>query len=312
MTTIRDVARLAGYSPATESRVLNQSGYVSSAAQAKIRAIIQQLDYVPNDIARDLSHGRTKNIGVVMPNMGHPYFTEITNGILRAAFAAEDRVVMLSSKYDPQLEKQYLEQLHRKSFDALIFISHALPLAQLAQYQSYGAVVCCEDPQAISLSAAFSVREPAYLAAFNWIKQHHYQQIAVLLSRSTTVSATSRLTLEVFQHVFDRKPNPNGLVMGITTFDDGYAAAKQLVQHYQQVDFIFANSDDIAAGVRQFYLDHQLEVPSMMGQENQLAGQLLKLPTIDHHLSAIGQTAFELATSDQVEQIGIPADFILR
>lgn len=63
MPTIRDIARKSGYSVSTVSRVLNQQKYVSDAAKEAIEAVIKQLDYVPNSLARDLSFGQNKNIG---------------------------------------------------------------------------------------------------------------------------------------------------------------------------------------------------------------------------------------------------------
>lgn len=312
MTTIRDVARLAGYSPATVSRVMNGSGYASPAARAKIEAVMANLDYVPNDIARDLSHGHTLNVGVVMPNMGHPYFTQVINGILRSAFAADYNVVMLQSKYNADLELTYLEQLHRKAFDALIFTSHELPLTKLMAYQKYGAVVCCEDPGDVAIAAAFSQREPAYLRAFHWIKNQGYRDIAVMLSRPDGVSATSHLTLQTYQSVFGHPPVPELVVTGVTTYEDGYQAAATLATRHRQPDFLFSNGDDIVAGMRQYYLDQRLAVPPLMGQENQLSGQLLNITTIDHHLQRVGQAAFNLAASGEIKQLSVAADLILR
>lgn len=59
MTNIHDIAKLSGYSAATVSRVINQRGYVSDKAREKIKSIIDQMDYVPNDVARDLSRVKT-------------------------------------------------------------------------------------------------------------------------------------------------------------------------------------------------------------------------------------------------------------
>ena len=87
MTNIRDIAKQSGYSVTTVSRYLNQNGYVSEAAAQKIKEVITKLDYVPNSIARDLSIGQTSTIGVVVPHMHHPYFTQLVAGIMEAAFA---------------------------------------------------------------------------------------------------------------------------------------------------------------------------------------------------------------------------------
>lgn len=75
MATIKDVSKLSGYSPATVSRVLNTSGYVSATARRKIEAAISELDYAPNALARNLSAGTAHFIGVVLPNIYQDYFS---------------------------------------------------------------------------------------------------------------------------------------------------------------------------------------------------------------------------------------------
>lgn len=67
MANIKDIARLSGYSVATVSRYINKNGYVSTNAAQAIQRVVEKVDYVPNTIARDLSTGRTKTIGVVVP-----------------------------------------------------------------------------------------------------------------------------------------------------------------------------------------------------------------------------------------------------
>ncbi|MDN6419078.1 MAG: LacI family transcriptional regulator, partial [Lactiplantibacillus plantarum] len=80
MTNIHDIARLSGYSVSTVSRVINHQKYVADDKRAKVEAIMQELDYVPNRVARDLSRGRTKTIAVVLPYANHPYFARVVDG----------------------------------------------------------------------------------------------------------------------------------------------------------------------------------------------------------------------------------------
>lgn len=100
MPTIRDVARRSGYSITTISRVLNHTGYVSSKATKKIKTVMQEMDYVPNAIARDLSNGRTHKIGVILPQIKNPYFSKILEGIMEAAFSTDYSIMLLPSNYD--------------------------------------------------------------------------------------------------------------------------------------------------------------------------------------------------------------------
>lgn len=312
MTNIRDIAQRSGYSVSTVSRYLSHNGYVSQTAAQAIQAVITKLDYVPNSIARDLSTGQTSTIGVVVPHMRHPYFTQLVTGIMEAAFAAHYNVSLLQSKYDAQLEVKYLEQLHQKTYDGLIFTSHGISLKQLAHYQKYGPVVCCEDPGNIALSAAYASRKETYLQAFNLLKRQGYQRIGVTLSRDYALSATSQQTLNCYQEVFKQMPASELLLTNITTYQEAYQGAHKFLQLEESPDFIFTNGDDIAAGVRQCYLDSSLPVPPLMGQENQLASQLLNISTIDHHFRQVGATAFSLVRSSEVKQLPLTSELIIR
>ncbi|MGX7200419.1 LacI family DNA-binding transcriptional regulator [Enterococcus nangangensis] len=311
MTNISDIAKMSGYSKATVSRVLNQKNYVSPQAKGKILAAIAALDYVPNDIARDLSKGQTHNIGVVLPHVEHPFFSEILKGIIQQAFSTSYRIVILPSAYDEKLELTYLEQLRSKAFDALIFTSHGVSLATLAAYQKYGPVICCENPQNAKLPAVYVERAPAYEAAFQWLKDQSKWPVAILLSRPAAMSATSQATLMAYQKIFGKLPRPALVFTEIVTPKDGYQAAAELIRRGEKVAAVFSNGDDIAVGFAKAYHKNNLPQPLLIGQDQQLSGELLQLPTIDHHLRAIGEAAFTLATTKKPTQtIAIPAAWI--
>ncbi|TLQ03308.1 LacI family DNA-binding transcriptional regulator [Pediococcus stilesii] len=310
MANIRDIAKRSGYSASTVSRFINHSGYVSDTAREEIKQVIDELDYVPNAIARDLSTGKTHTIGVVVPDTGHPFFTQLLYGIMDTAFAEGYNVLVLKSQYDEKIELKYLEKLHRKAYDALIFTSHKLPLKQLESYQKYGPVVCCENPGATKIAASYVMRENAYVKAFDWINHQGFSRIAILLSRSEEISSTSKTIFRAYQHVFKKVPLDNYVFTNLFNYQDGYRIATAVVQKHP--DFIFGNSDDIVAGVRQYYLDHNLPLPALMGQENQISGKILNLMTIDHHLKRVGKSACELAIRGNIQKIAVESDFIMR
>lgn len=314
MTTIRDIAEKSGYSISTISRALNHSGYVSETARQKIETIIDELNYVPNAIAQDLSAGKTHNIGVVMPNINHPFFSQIVKGILDAAFNSDYHVTFLPSSYDKKVEASYLEQLRRKAYDGMIFTSRGLSLQQLADYLQYGRIVVCEDPGQVKIPAVFSYRESAYQAAFAWLKNNGVKKIAFTLSRPEELSATSKAIMAAYRKYYATPVPSQNIVAYVNTYSEGYAAAKQFVANQVDAECLFTNSDDIATGARQYYLDQGLAVPGLIGAEHQLSGKLLNIPTIDHHLTVIGREAFRMVTEEQTEmtKLAVQSDFILR
>ncbi|WP_125587782.1 LacI family DNA-binding transcriptional regulator [Companilactobacillus jidongensis] len=308
---IHDIAKISGYSSSTVSRVINNRNYVSKKARQDIQKVIHDFDYVPNDVARDLSKGKTHNIGVVLPHTDHPYYTQLVEGIMSAAFPAGYRIVMLPSKFNAEIEMDYLNRLRRKAYDAIIFTSHGISLNELLEYQQYGSIVICHNPGELNIAAAYTHREESYTEAFKWIKSQNYQHISILLSRAYKISATAQKTFQAYRNTFGSEPDKNLLNTDVTTFKDGYNAAMKLC-HNNQPDIYFTNGDDIAAGVRQFYLDNNLPVPRLIGQEDQLSGKILNIPTINHHFHEVGKLACGLAINNEIKQLSVESDFIFR
>lgn len=81
MAKIKDVAKLAGVSTSTVSLVLNHKGYVSAATRAKVEAAVRELHYVPSEVGRNLSLNRTNLIGVIIPDVAHPFFAALLHEI---------------------------------------------------------------------------------------------------------------------------------------------------------------------------------------------------------------------------------------
>ncbi|TBX39421.1 LacI family DNA-binding transcriptional regulator [Lactiplantibacillus paraplantarum] len=312
MTNIHDIARLSGYSVSTVSRVLNQKNYVSAKARADIEAVIDKLDYVPNAVARNLSRGATLTIGVVLPHVDHPYFTQLLHGIMRAAFAANYHIVLLPSKWEPQLELKYLEALRQHAYDALIFTSHGLPLQRLATYQRYGRIVLCENPHDYSLPAAYAERTATYVEAFTYLKHRRHQRVAILTSRPLEASATTKAMVSAYEQVYQRALPTELLYTGIITAEDGARAGTYFAQLTEPVTAVLTNGDDIAVGMRRAYLAAHQPVPFLIGQENQLSGEVLGIPTIDHHFETVGARALDLAISEQPQSIALSAELIIN
>ncbi|RRK10566.1 LacI family DNA-binding transcriptional regulator [Lactiplantibacillus garii] len=312
MTNIHDIARLSGYSVSTVSRVLNHHNYVSAETRQAIEQVVKKLDYAPNAVARDLSRGKTFNVGVVLPHADHPYFTQLVQGIMRAAFAANYHVVLLPSKWDAQLEQKYLETLRQHAYDALIFTSHGLPLATLAKYQRYGRIVICENPHDSGLPATYAERVATYRTAFAHLKKLGHTHIGVLNSRDLAASATTQATVAAYEDVFQAPLPAKYCYTGVNTLTDGQTAGGYFVARFPEVTAVMTNGDDIALGFRRAYLAAQRPLPYLIGQEHQPSGEALKLPTIDHHFDLVGVRAFQLAIGETATNVAIPSEFLLN
>lgn len=109
--TIRDVASHAGVSPMTISRVVNESPSVSAETRQRVLASIDELGYVPNQVARGLSRSRTGAFGVVVPDLANPFFTLVLRGVEDVAWRSGYHVILCNTRADLERERQYLEDM---------------------------------------------------------------------------------------------------------------------------------------------------------------------------------------------------------
>ena len=309
MANIRQIAKLSGYSVSSVSRVLNNHPHVSEEARKKILAVIRELDYTPNLVAKDLSLGQTHKVGVIIPHTRHPYFTQLLNGLLDAAQVSQHQLLLLPSQYNKNLEISYLEQLRGHAFDSLIFTSRSLDLELISSYVKYGNIVCCEQVDNPRLSSVYINRTAAFIEAFQWLQMQGAKRPALLFTRKDTKSATYRSTINAYHAVFG--PKNAFTVANVANAEDGYKLAPQLATS-DKFDCIFTNGDDVAAGIIRYYQEQKLDLPLIIGQENQLTSQLLKLPTIDNKSYQLGQAAFTQALAKQTTTVALQAVFINR
>lgn len=109
--SLRDVAREAGVSVGTVSNVLNRPSIVSPATLERVRRVIDQLDFVPNGFARQLRSGFSRTIGLVVPDVSNPFFTEVARGVEDAASKRDYAVFLCNSDESTAKEEKYLNAL---------------------------------------------------------------------------------------------------------------------------------------------------------------------------------------------------------
>ncbi len=124
MATIKDVAKLAHVSVATVSRVINQKGYVNTETKQLVLDAIQELNYVPNELARSLFQKKSSIIAVLVPHLTSYYFAELLEIIEDQTLNLDYRLMVCNSHDDPEKESQYLKIFDQYNIDGLILIAN--------------------------------------------------------------------------------------------------------------------------------------------------------------------------------------------
>jgi LacI family transcriptional regulator len=121
MASIRDVARLAGVSVTTVSRVINDRGEVDERTRARVRDAIDKLEYKPNLVAKGLRGKRGNIIGLVVPEVMDHAFTSIVNFTMEAAHEKGFNVILGSTHNDPDVEAKFIDDLIRRNVNGIVF-----------------------------------------------------------------------------------------------------------------------------------------------------------------------------------------------
>ncbi|WP_163538760.1 LacI family DNA-binding transcriptional regulator [Gracilibacillus sp. YIM 98692] len=126
MTSIKDVAKHAGVSVTTVSRVMNNRGYIGKETRQKVENAMKELNYQPNEIARSLLRNQSSIIGVIVPDLSHPLFSELINWIESYANDKNYKILVCNSLQNSEKELNYISMLKQNRVDGIIMCSHSL------------------------------------------------------------------------------------------------------------------------------------------------------------------------------------------
>jgi LacI family sucrose operon transcriptional repressor len=135
MATIKDVAQRAGVTETTVSRVLNNRGYISQLTREKVHQVMKEMHYQPNEIARALSRKRSMIMGLIIPTIAHPFFSELTHHIENYASSKGYKILICNSRMNKMKEKEYIDMLRSNRVDGVIMCSHTLDVEEYAKLQ---------------------------------------------------------------------------------------------------------------------------------------------------------------------------------
>ena len=130
MANINDVAKKAGVSKSTVSLVINNTGYVSEKTRLKVENAMKELNYIPSQIARNFSTDKSNVVGIVMPDIMHPFFSTFIKYAEQKLFEKGYMTMVCSTDDKPEVEEKYLDMLERKVMDGIIMGSHTLKTEQ--------------------------------------------------------------------------------------------------------------------------------------------------------------------------------------
>lgn len=295
--TIKDVARKAGVSIASVSRVINNKPEGLSPEKRKyIQQIIDEMGYTPSGLARGLITKRTSTIGLVIPDITNPFFPLMARGVEDGAQANGYGVFLCNTDGDPNREKQYISLLREKRADGIILTISQGTDAEYIRSVIGGNIpfvlidepVICQDTYGIF----FDNRKGGYLATKHLIEIGH-RRIACLTGPYSSITSIERLDGYKQAIIEAGIAIDESIIMsGSYKEEVGFKCADALIKSCSGVTAIFSASDYLAIGVYKAAKVNGLKIPddlSIVGFDDALNTQL-----IDPALTDIHQPTYEM------------------
>jgi len=295
MATIRSVAKLAGVSVATVSRVLNQRGYVHIETEKKVLKAIKELNYTPSIVARSLNNKKTNTIGLILPDITNPFFPELARAIEDVMQIYGYTVVLCNSDGSVEKEQEYIDILKQKYIDGIIISTSNFVIDQ----ELFSQIPIVTLDRHVTSEKIPSVEggnyEGAKLAT-EFLLSTGCKHIAHLQGPETIRNARERR--DGYIDVLKAKGCFDGNLIVAADYDIKKATKVtfELLERDSSIDGIFAGNDLMAIGALKAIQMHGLRVPddiSVIGFDGIALGEMIypELTTIAQPIYDMGAIA---------------------
>ncbi|TCL69393.1 LacI family transcriptional regulator [Hydrogenispora ethanolica] len=296
MANIKEVALKAGVSTSTVSRALSGKIFVDPETKKKVLQAVRELNYQPNALAKGLKEGRTKTLGLIIPNLHNLLFPAAIRGITDIAKKHGYTVVLCNTDEDLETEQLYVENLRMRSVDGLIFSTATAASSHIVKLkeEGYPVVLMLRHLNEKLDSIIIDNFQGAYRAT-RFLIDRGYRRIAII---------NGTLGLDLYRQRFlgyQAALADAGLALDETLvvydtagWEDGYQAMLDLWERGGQPDAVVATSDPKALGVIKAVKERKLRVPediAVIGYDNLDMSELMDPP-----LTTMAQPFYEVGT----------------
>lgn len=302
MATIKDVAKEAGVSIGTVSRVLNDSPHISAAAKLAVDSAVAKLGYRKNAMAQALVSKKSNMFGVVVSDVGVPFFGALVNGIDKVARSNGQHLLICNGYHDAKEEREMIERLLNNRCQSLVVHSKGLSDKELIKYSKEvpGMVLINRFiPELMDRCVFLNNQIGTYNAVSRLLPRHN--RIAYVGSSEGIPDARDRLSgYETALADHGRPVLKEYIMAGEPIADGGFNAATRLCCLPELPDAIVTYNDAMAAGVLEYLQSRGYRVPediSVIGFDDVEIAKYLypKLTTMRYPIRDMAKYAAELA-----------------
>lgn len=316
--TMKDIAKEAGVSKATVSRVINHTKPVSAEIRQKVEKVINEYNYKPSSVARSLARSETHVIGLIIPDISNAFYSELVEGISHTAHSKGYNVFLCNTFRDHDLEIEFLNLLEEKQVDAIILTTFHTTKEQKDFIKKFHKPV-------VTVNRLFTGKDlprvpnididnfEAAKDAVEYLVETGHKRIGVVRAEQQDQTCIDRL--EAYKCVLKKHNMPidDHLIVGYDFhFESGYEGMMDILENHEHPDAMFCLSDELATGAIRAIFDYGLKVPediSVVGFDDiPLASRFMPaITTISQPIFEMGKAAtdtiYKMLTDEDTKEI---------
>ena len=301
--TIKDVAKQAGVSISTVSRVINDSKPVTDEVKQKVLDVIKETGYIPNPLARSLVTKKSQLIGVIVPEVSDSFVNEILNGIEEVAKMYDYEILLANTYSDKAQELKCINLLRAKQVEGIVMISWKVEEEHINYIQNCGIPASYISKTARDYdihTVSVNNTEATYDMTKYLIEKGHKDIAFIMTSQDDTVLEMERLSgYEKALKEKNIKINKDLIKYGETTYEAGYSSMKELLNEGKVPHAAFVTGDEAAIGAINAICDAGYRVPediSVAGFNDVKIAKIYrpKLTTVHQPLYDMGAVAIRM------------------
>jgi DNA-binding LacI/PurR family transcriptional regulator len=262
--TLKDVAVLAGVSVKTVSNVINGYPHLRPATRERVERAIAELHYRPNLTARSLRRGRTGLIGLALPQINNPYFSELAQSVVQEAERHHLTVLIDCTDGVAEREQRVIEGFHEHAIDGLILLPHALEPHDLSQRRDETPMVLLGERLAEHADCVSIDSQAAGRAATEHLIALGRRRIA-LIGGARPDGVTNRLRTAGYEEALNAAGLDVDPALQVTpvasTAAGGEGAVRRLLASPTEFDALVCHNDLLAIGAMRVLREHDIRVP---------------------------------------------------
>ncbi|MCC8026133.1 MAG: LacI family transcriptional regulator [Clostridium sp.] len=264
---LKTIAKMTGYSVSTVSRVVNGKGRVSQKTRDKILEIVDEYNYVPNQIARSLKSNATNTVGIIVPDIREYFYKVIRSA--DAIFSKHGYSILLAdSNEDPEKEEMYIKLMYEKRVDGLILatVSNEFKALDIFFNNSVPVVFIDNLPEvdgAYEDCVLLDNAKASSMAIDQFVKEGH-RRIAIISGTETEMTGHERMDgylRSMRLHGFE--PDERLVKIGRYEEEEGYRCMAELLENRQEAGFtaVYVSSYKMSCGAFKAIKEKELRIP---------------------------------------------------